>query len=291
MLGLSRRQRRRRPGRDLARARTSAGARRSGRSPCSALLTVALVAGVRARAARATARPPAAASCGAFTQPQVWLTLLAGAIGFGGMFAVYTYIAPTVTEVGGLPESAVPVFLLVLRPRHGRRHLAGRRDWPTGRSSARCSIGSVGMGVRAAAVLRWLAPYGWWALPVVFLITALGSVLVVNLQLRLMDVAGDAQTLGAAMNHASLNVANALGAWLGGLVIAAGCGYRAPAAGRRRAVAWPAWSCCWCRRRCTVAAPPDGRREGIPTSGEQRVTRDDRIVRSGTRCNTCSTVR
>ena len=53
--------------------------------------------------------------------------------------------------------------------------------------------------------------------------------LVVNLQLRLMDVAGDAQTLGAALNHASLNVANALGAWLGGLVIAAGHGYRAPA--------------------------------------------------------------
>ena len=63
----------------------------------------------------------------------------------------------------------------------------------------------------------------------VFLVTALGSVLVVNLQLRLMDVAGEAQTLGAAMNHASLNVANALGAWLGGLVIAAGYGYRAPA--------------------------------------------------------------
>ena len=53
--------------------------------------------------------------------------------------------------------------------------------------------------------------------------------LVVNLQLRLMDVAGDAQTLGAAMNHASLNIANALGAWLGGLVIAAGWGLRAPA--------------------------------------------------------------
>ena len=62
-----------------------------------------------------------------------------------------------------------------------------------------------------------------------FLVTSLGSVLVVNLQLRLMEVAGDAQTLGAAMNHASLNVANALGAWLGGLVIAAGYGYRSPA--------------------------------------------------------------
>ena len=50
----------------------------------------------------------------AFAKPQVWLTLLAGAIGFGGMFAVYSYIAPTVTDVGGLGQSAVPVFLLVL---------------------------------------------------------------------------------------------------------------------------------------------------------------------------------
>ena len=82
----------------------------------------------------------------------------------------------------------------------------------------------------AALVAFWLlAPTGWGLLPVAFAITFLGSVLVVNLQLRLMDVAGDAQTLGAAMNHASLNAANALGAWLGGLVIAAGYGYRAPA--------------------------------------------------------------
>jgi DHA1 family inner membrane transport protein len=164
---------------------------------------------------------------GAFTQPQVWLTLLAGAIGFGGMFAVYTYIAPTVTEVGGLGESAVPVFLLSF----GLGMVAGTwlagvmADWSIFRSLL---IGGAGMG--ATLLLFWLtAPGGWLALPVVFLITVLGSVLVVNLQLRLMDVAGDAQTLGAALNHASLNIANALGAWLGGLVIAAGMGYRAPA--------------------------------------------------------------
>lgn len=163
----------------------------------------------------------------AFALPQVWLTLLAGAIGFGGMFAVYTYIAPTVTDVGGLAESAVPVFLLSF----GLGMVAGTwlagvmADWSIFRSLL---IGSVGMA--ASLLLFWLlAPYAWASLPVVFLITALGSVLVVNLQLRLMDVAGDAQTLGAAMNHASLNIANALGAWLGGLVIAAGAGYRAPA--------------------------------------------------------------
>lgn len=164
---------------------------------------------------------------GAFKLPQVWLTLVAGAIGFGGMFAVYTYIAPTVTEVGGLGVSAVPVFLMSF----GLGMVAGTwlagvmADWSIFRSLL---IGAAGMG--ATLMLFWLtAPGGWLALPVVFLITVLGSVLVVNLQLRLMDVAGDAQTLGAALNHASLNVANALGAWLGGLVIAAGWGYRAPA--------------------------------------------------------------
>ena len=47
-----------------------------------------------------------------FAEPQAWLTLLAGAIGFGGMFALYAYIAKVVTEVGGLADGAVPVFLL-----------------------------------------------------------------------------------------------------------------------------------------------------------------------------------
>jgi len=158
----------------------------------------------------------------AFRVPQVWLTLLAGAVGFGGMFAVYSYIAPVVTDVAGLGERAVPVFLLSF----GLGMVAGTwlagimADWSIFRSLI---IGGVGMA--ATMLAFWFAaPHGWAALPVVFLITTLGSVLVVNLQLRLMDVAGDAQTLGAAMNHASLNVANALGAWLGGLVIAAGWG-------------------------------------------------------------------
>ena len=162
----------------------------------------------------------------ALRRPQVLLTLLAGAIGFGGMFAVYTYIVPTVTEIGGLSKAVAPVFLLAF----GLGMVAG--TWVAG-ELARWSVfgslfvGGIGQGV-LLLVFSWLAPTGWWNLPVVFGITVLGSILVINLQLRLMDVAGDAQTIGAAMNHASLNIANALGAWLGGLVIAAGWGYRAP---------------------------------------------------------------
>ena len=155
------------------------------------------------------------------------LTLLAGAIGFGGMFAVYTYIVPTITEVGGLPESVAPFFLLAfgLGMVVGT-WVAGRTaDWSVMRSMF---IGGTGQGL-LLLVFSLLAPAGWWTLPVLFGITVTGSVLVVALQLRLMAVAEEAQTMGAAMNHAALNVANALGAWLGGLVVAAGWGYRAPA--------------------------------------------------------------
>lgn len=163
----------------------------------------------------------------AFREPQVLLTLLVGAVGFGGMFAFYSYIAPTVTVVGGLRDSAVPVFLLVF----GLGMTAGTwlggvlADWSVFRSLL---VSSMAMAV-VLAVFSRVAHTGWWSLPVALLVAITSSVLVVNLQLRLMQVAGDAQLLGAAMNHASLNLANAIGAWLGGLVIAGGYGYTAPA--------------------------------------------------------------
>jgi MFS transporter, DHA1 family, inner membrane transport protein len=159
----------------------------------------------------------------AFAKPQVWLTLLIGAIGFGGMFAMYSYIAPTVTDVTHLSESAVPLFLLAFGIGGVLGTMLGGRlaDWSTMRSLV---LGSAGMGA-GLALFTVTAQYAVLAVLTVFAVAALGSVLVVNLQMRLMHVAGDAQTLGAAMNHASLNLANALGAWLGGLVIAAGFGY------------------------------------------------------------------
>jgi len=161
----------------------------------------------------------------AFASSQVWLTLLVGAVGFGGMFAVYSYIAPTVTDVAGLPASRVPLYLLSfgLGALLGTE-LGGRlADWSVLRSLV---LSSAAMGTMLALFTVTAADF-WAGIATVFVVSAMGGVLVVNLQLRLMLVAGRAQTLGAALNHASLNVANALGAWLGGLVIAAGFGYTA----------------------------------------------------------------
>ncbi|MFL6158375.1 MAG: MFS transporter [Marmoricola sp.] len=162
----------------------------------------------------------------ALTKPQVLFALGAGMIGFGGIFAMYSYVAPLVTDVADLSRSAIPFFLLAfgIGSVYGA-WLAGRMaDWDVVRSVL------IGFGASIATLLAIFAvagmPVALWV--AVLLLGMLGSVLAINLQLRLMHVAGDAQMLGAALNHSALNVANGLGAWLGSVVIAAGHGYRAP---------------------------------------------------------------
>jgi len=157
---------------------------------------------------------------------QVWLTLLTGAIGFGGMFAMNSYIAPTITEVTKQPASVVPVIMLVLG-------LGGLVGTPiAGRMADWSILRTIGIGL--ATLAANLALFTWtsqWLIPAALSILACSicaGMLVVGLQMRLMQVAGDARNLGAASNHAALNVANALGAWLGGAVLAAGYGYTAP---------------------------------------------------------------
>ena len=107
-------------------------------------------------------------------------------------------------------------------------------------------------GRRSPVTSQWFVP----GLLTVFVLTVVSSVLVVGLQMRLMQVAGDAQTIGAAMNHASLNVANALGAWLGGVVVAAGLRLHRDQLGRRR--------------RCRVAGLRGAARLGRPCTGVRR---------------------
>lgn len=103
--------------------------------------------------------------------------------------------------------------------------LAGRlADWDVERSIL------AGFAVLVATLVAFALAAGIAApaFALVMIVGALGSVLAINLQVRLMHVAGDAQMLGAALNHSALNIANGLGAWVGSVVIAAGFGYRAP---------------------------------------------------------------
>ncbi len=165
---------------------------------------------------------------GALKRPQVWLALGVGMVGFGGMFAVYTYIATTLTDVSGLARSWVPLGLMVFGAGMVVGNIAGGRmaDWSVIRSLY-ATIATLGI---ALAVFVAAAHNPVTALIVLFIIGGSGAAIGPALQTRLMDVAADAQTLAAALNHSALNIANAAGAFVGGLVIAAGLGYTAPAA-------------------------------------------------------------
>jgi len=159
---------------------------------------------------------------GALSHKQVWLTLGVGSIGFGGVFCVYSYITPTLTQISGLPVRYVPFVLAVFGGGMILGNLLGA--WLADRTLMR-AIGALLMwNVIVLGTFSLVAPHAWMATVVVLLIGT-GVAIVPALQVRLMDVAGDAQTLAAALNHSAFNIANALGAWLGGLAIAGGLGW------------------------------------------------------------------
>ncbi len=159
---------------------------------------------------------------GALARPQVWLTLGIGAIGFGGMFAVFSYIKPLLTEETGLSVEAVPLVLALFGAGMVVGNLVGARL--ADRHLMRTIAGLLVWDALVLSAIVFTAPHTLLICANVFL---LGTVVAIApaLQIRLMDVAGHAQTLAAALNHSAFNMANALGAWLGGVAIAAGLGW------------------------------------------------------------------
>ena len=157
----------------------------------------------------------------ALAKPQVWLTLLTGAIGFGGLFAVYTYVASTMIEVTGVSEVWVPLILMIFGVGMTIGNLVAA--WMADRALNRTVIIVLLWSAGALALFPLMAGNIWTLSLIIFLIGA-GGGLGTPLQARLMDVSGDAQTLAAALHHSAFNVANALGPWLGGMAIAAGYG-------------------------------------------------------------------
>jgi MFS transporter, DHA1 family, inner membrane transport protein len=161
----------------------------------------------------------------ALRRPQVWLAVATGAIGGGGLFAVYSYISPILTDRTGIALGLVPLVLAVWGAGMVAGNLlAGRlMDW----RPQQAMIGAcLGMAVVFTIFAFTSASPVLGTITVFFL--GMSMILPTGLQMRLMDVAGDAQTLGAALNHSAFNLANALGAWLGGIALAAGLGLTAP---------------------------------------------------------------
>jgi DHA1 family inner membrane transport protein len=200
------------------------------RSTFWAIVTIGVVALVGVLvlvpAVRQAETPSLARELGAFRSGQVWLSLGMTVLGYGGMFGAFTYIAYTLTSVSGFPSSAVPWLLVVF----GVGLFVG--NFVGGKLAARSIDRTLLVVLVALTVVLGLfalvATSPVLTVIALVLMGAFGFATVPALQTRVMQYADHAPTLASGANIAAFNLGNALGAWIGGLTIAAGLGYTSP---------------------------------------------------------------
>ncbi|KMS71734.1 MFS transporter [Streptomyces viridochromogenes] len=161
----------------------------------------------------------------AFRSWQVWLTLTATALGYGGMFGAFTYLAYTFTEVGGFSSADVAWLLMVYGVGLVVGNLVGGRAADHDRDRT-LLLSLLGLTL-TLAVFGLLADSAVASVILVFLMGVTGFAGVPGMITRVTDHAHGA-ALAASANVSASNLGNALGAWLGGLALTAGLGYRAP---------------------------------------------------------------
>ncbi|MFF2043659.1 MFS transporter [Kitasatospora sp. NPDC058170] len=161
-----------------------------------------------------------------FRRPQIWLALTMTVFGWGGIFAMFTYITPMMTELAGFADGSVTWLLFLFGVGLFVGNLFG--GWFADRALMRSLyvILSVLAVLLFAFTLAAHSKVG--AIVTIPLIGLFGFATVAPLQKRVMDQAEGAPTLASAANIAAFNLGNALSAWLGGLVISSGLGYDAP---------------------------------------------------------------
>lgn len=163
----------------------------------------------------------------AFRNPRLWLMIAVACVGFGGFFAVYSYAAEIVTRVALLPESAIAWLLATVGLGMTVGNIVG--GWASDKSLRRTILIAFPTFIVSLALFALLGAVPVALFVLAFCIGAASSALIPTIQARIIRTAGEAELLGAATNHAAFNVGNALGAALGGAVIAGGLGYLAPA--------------------------------------------------------------
>ncbi|MFI1187260.1 MFS transporter [Streptomyces californicus] len=158
---------------------------------------------------------------------QVVLGLLTAVFGFAGVFAVYSYLSTMTTKAMGFGESSVTPVLALFGIGMTLGALAAGPL--TDRALRPTLYGSLGALAVVLTVFPFVVHVTWAALVIVVLLGAVGFMTTTPLQMLVMNKAKDAPTLASASNHSAFNLANAGGAWLGGVAIAAGWGWTSPA--------------------------------------------------------------
>lgn len=191
-------------------------------------LTVVTMVAVRAFA------PPQAPAAGASMRREfkglgskpLWVAVAMSVIGFSGMFALYSYISPVMTDVAGLRVEMLPLVVGL----YGVGMVVGNAlgGWAADKSVMATIV--VAMGLSSVFLFAFSATAGSVAMALVsmFLVAVTGSMLSPSVQTHMIDAAPQAPSIGATIHHSAFNAANALGAVLGAQVLTWGFGLRAP---------------------------------------------------------------
>ncbi|HWE91107.1 MAG TPA: MFS transporter [Pseudonocardiaceae bacterium] len=162
----------------------------------------------------------------AFRRAEVWLALGVVTVGFASIFSCYSYIAPLLTTVSGYRPSTVSYLLVLLGLGMTVGNLLGGHA--ADRALARSLYAGLAILAAVLALFAVAAHNPITAAVGVFAVGMAGFALGPIMQTYIMAKAPRAASLVSAGVQAAFNVANSLGAYLGGLVIAAGLGYTAP---------------------------------------------------------------
>lgn len=159
----------------------------------------------------------------AIVRRPVLLGLLTTVLGYAGVFAVFTYIAPLLTGISGFEDAAVSPILLVFGGGLVAGNLLG------GRLADRNLVGSVLGSMAVLALVLGLMTFSFQSQIAAVIFTGLlgvaGFATVAPLQLWVLSKAeGVGQSLASSFNIGAFNLGNAIGAWMGGMVIEQGPG-------------------------------------------------------------------
>ncbi|GAA1810094.1 MFS transporter [Nesterenkonia flava] len=176
-------------------------------------------------------QPPAGASFGreirGLANQRLWVGIALAVVGFSGMFAIYSYISHISVDVTGLDESVLPWVVFIF----GFGMVVGNflGGWGSDKSVLGTVLGAMALVAVFMGLFGLLAHIPWLMILLLFLIGTSASMLGPAMQTHLIDTAPQAPQLAASFHHSAFNAANAMGALMGGWVIAAGWGLRAPA--------------------------------------------------------------
>ncbi len=161
-----------------------------------------------------------------FRRGQVWVSLALSVLAFGGVIGGYTYIAFTLTEVSGFATSTVPWLLVLFGVGTFIGNFFGGKA--ADKSPNAALIGILGALAVIMSVFALTAESKIATIVALLLMGTIGLAAAPGLMVRIMKYAEDAPTMASGANVAAFNVGNALGAWIGGLTIAAGYGFVSP---------------------------------------------------------------